>query len=109
LAQALVSLARQELQRNFDLRAIRAHRSVYDGATMYRMDWTDDRLQERFDSIDRRFDAVDRRFEQVNRRFDKVDAELHRVNDRLDGLHRVLMQIGGGIFVALLGLIATQL
>jgi DNA anti-recombination protein RmuC len=76
---------------------------------MYRMDWTDDRLQERFDSIDRRFDAVDQRFEQVDRRFDKVDSELQRVNDRLDGLHRVLMQIGGGIFVGLIGLIATQL
>lgn len=76
---------------------------------MCRMDWTDGRLQERFDSIDRRFDAVDQRFEQVDRRFDKVDSELQRVNDRLDGLHRVLMQIGGGIFVALIGLIATQL
>jgi DNA anti-recombination protein RmuC len=76
---------------------------------MYRMDWTDGRLQERFDSIDHRFDDVNRRFNQVDRRFDKVDTELQRVNDRLDGLHRVLMQIGGGIFVALLGLIATQL
>lgn len=76
---------------------------------MYRMDWTDGRLQERFDSIDHRFDDVNRRFNQVDRRFDKVDTKLQRVNDRLDGLHRVLMQIGGGIFVALLGLIATQL
>jgi DNA anti-recombination protein RmuC len=76
---------------------------------MYRVDWTDGRLQERFDAIDHRFDTVDKRFEQVDKRFDKVDTELHRVNDRLDGLHRVLMQIGGGIFVALLGLIATQL
>ncbi|HET7054396.1 MAG TPA: hypothetical protein VFI09_10830 [Solirubrobacterales bacterium] len=73
------------------------------------MDWTDGRLQERFDSIDHRFDDVNRRFNQVDRRFDKVDTKLQRVNDRLDGLHRVLMQIGGGIFVALLGLIATQL
>ncbi len=100
---------------------------VYDSASMYRMDWTDGRLQERFDSIDQRFDGVDQRFDQVDRRidqvgqriddldrrvdkrFDKVDSELQRVNDRLDGLHRVLMQIGAGIFVALLGLIATQL
>jgi len=69
---------------------------------MYRMDWTDDRLQERFDSIDHRFDEVDRRF-------DKIDTELGRVNDRLDGLHIALMQIGAALFVALLGLIATQL
>ena len=44
---------------------------VYDSATMYRMDWTDDRLQERFDSIDRRFDEVDRRLDQVDLRFEK--------------------------------------
>lgn len=88
---------------------IRANRSVYTYAIMYRMAWTDDRLQERFDSIDRRFDMVDQRFEQVDRRFDKVDTELRRVNDRLDGLHRVLMQTGVGIIVALIGLIATQL
>jgi hypothetical protein len=56
------------------------------------MDWTDDRLQERFDSIDRRFD-------EVGRRFDKVDTELHRVNDRLDGLHRGITQMGVAIFV----------
>lgn len=27
---------------------------------------------------------------EVNRRFDKVDTELNRVNDRLDGLHKIL-------------------
>jgi len=46
---------------------------------------------------------------EVNRRFDKVDSELGRVNDRLDGLHRSMFQIGDGIVVALIGLIATQL
>jgi hypothetical protein len=29
--------------------------------------------------------------DEVNRRFDKVDKELNRVNDRLDGLHRILV------------------
>jgi hypothetical protein len=33
------------------------------------MAWTDERLQDRFDSIDRRFDSVDHRF-------DRVDGEL---------------------------------
>jgi hypothetical protein len=91
------------------LRAIRAHLSVYDSATMYRMDWTDDRLQERFDSIDHRF-------EEVDRRFDKVDRELGRVNDRLDGLqrsmvHGVIALSGSFIagFAALIVLIATKL
>lgn len=76
---------------------------------MYRMDWTDDRLQERFDSIDRRFDEVDRRFERVDKRFDKVDHELGRINSRMDGLMRAMFLTGGGIIAALLGVIATQL
>jgi hypothetical protein len=68
---------------------------------MYKMreSWTDDRLDDFRD--------------EVNRRFDKVDAELHRVNDRLDGLHRTLLQIAGGTIATLIagfaGLIATQL
>ncbi len=41
-----------------------------------RESWTDERLDDFRD--------------KVNRRFDKVDSELHRVNDRLDGLHRIL-------------------
>lgn len=80
-------------------RATRANRSVYDDATMYRMDWTDDRLQERFDSIDRRFD--------------QVDQELRGLGQRFDGLNRTLMQVGGGIIATLIagifGVIATQL
>jgi hypothetical protein len=76
---------------------------------MYRMDWTDDSLQERFDSVDHRFDAVNQRFDAVNQRFDRVDHELQRVNDRLDGLHRIMLQLGGGVIVALVGLIVTQL
>lgn len=67
---------------------------------MHRVDWTDDRLQERFDSIDHRFD-------EVNGRFDKVDHELHRVNDRLDGLHRILMQFCGGVIATLIAGILT--
>jgi hypothetical protein len=75
---------------------------------MYRMreSWTDERLDDFRDEVNRRFDGVDRRF-------DKVDAELHRVNDRLDGLHRTLLQIAGGTIATLIagfaGVIATQL
>jgi hypothetical protein len=42
-----------------------------------RESWTDERLDDFRD--------------EVYRRFDKVDSELHRVNDRLDGLHKILM------------------
>jgi len=73
---------------------------------MYRMDWTDDRLQERFDSIDRRFDRVDRDFRDLRT----------EMNARFDGLQRAMIQgvialstafIAG--FAALVALIATQL
>jgi len=71
-----------------------------------RESWTDERLDDFRDEVNRRFDGV-------GRRFDKVDAELHRVNDRLDGLHRVLLQIAGGTIATLIagfaGVIATQL
>ncbi len=60
-----------------------------------RMDDFRDEVYRRFDDVDRRFDRfqddVDRRFEEVDKRFDKVDRELHRINDRLDGLHKVLI------------------
>jgi hypothetical protein len=68
---------------------------------MYKMreSWTDERLDDFRD--------------EVNRRFDNVDVELHRVNDRLDGLHRTLLQIAGGTIATLIagfaGVIATQL
>lgn len=39
--------------------------------------WTDERLDDFRD--------------EVSRRFDKVDRELERANDRLDGMHRVLV------------------
>jgi hypothetical protein len=84
---------------------------------MFRMDRTDDRLQDRFDSIDRRFDRVDCRIEELDwrfeKRFDKVDGELSRINSGLDDLQRMMMQVGGGVIATLiagiLGLIATQL
>ena len=46
---------------------------------MYKMreGWTDERLDDFRD--------------EVNRRFDKVDSELGRVNDRLQGLNRLLV------------------
>jgi hypothetical protein len=42
-----------------------------------RESWTDERLDDFRD--------------EVNRRFDKVDSELGRVNDRLEGLNRLLV------------------
>ena len=66
---------------------------------MYRMGWTDERMDEFARHTDRRFDAIDNR--------------LDRLDDRFDALQRTLLLTGGGIIATLIagifGLIATQL
>lgn len=60
-----------------------------------RSTWTDSRL----DDLVRRMDDG----------FTRVDAELRAVNARFDARQRTIIQVGGGITVAILGLVATQL
>ena len=60
-----------------------------------RTSWTDDRL----DDLNQRMDAG----------FARVDADLRALNARFDSLQRTMIQIGSGVIVALIGLIATQL
>jgi uncharacterized coiled-coil DUF342 family protein len=81
---------------------------------MERMAWTDDRLQERFDSIDRRFDEVDRRFDEVNRKFAEVDRRFDRVEEAIvelrgamGGLQTTLNRVGAGIIVSMGGVIVA--
>lgn len=92
-----------------------------------RVNWTDDRLGERFDRIDERFDHVNARFDHVNERFKQVDIRFDRIEtdirelrtemkggfDRLDArfgaMQRALFLAAAGIVAALIGLIATQL
>jgi hypothetical protein len=57
--------------------------------------WTDGRL----DDLNKK----------VDRGFDRVDADLRALNGRFDALRRTMAQVGGGVIVALIGLIATQL
>jgi hypothetical protein len=70
-------------------------RSVYASDIIYRMIWTDQRMDDFAAHVDQRFDAVDKR--------------LDRLENRFDGLQRTLILTGGGIIAALIGLIATQL
>ena len=58
-----------------------------------RQSWTDARLDDFRADVDRRFDKVDDRF-------DKLDAKF-------DALLRTLMQIGFGLGIGLLGIVAA--
>jgi hypothetical protein len=57
--------------------------------------WTDARLDDLSDRVDRGFE--------------RLDADLRALNARFDSLQRTMLQVGGGVIVALIGLIATQL
>ncbi len=60
-----------------------------------RQSWTDERL----DDLSARMD----------RGFDRVDADLRALNARFDSLQRTMLQVGAGMIVALVGVMATML
>jgi hypothetical protein len=74
---------------------------------MYRMTWTDERMDDFAAHTDRRFDAVDRRFDEVNGRLDRLERRVEdgfeRIEDRFHGLHqmfhRTMLQVGAGLIV----------
>jgi tetrahydromethanopterin S-methyltransferase subunit G len=70
---------------------------------------TEHRLDALEKKVDEGFGKVDERFKQVDARFDRVDARFDRLEERFDAFNRTLWQVGGMIFAALLGIIATQL
>ena len=67
-----------------------------------RVDEMSNRINDLSERVDQGFAQVDARFAQVDSRFAQIDA-------RFDALQRTLLQLGGGMFAALLGLIATQI
>lgn len=71
-----------------------------------RENWTDARLDDFRGETARRFDTLERRMDEG---FNRVDADLRALNVRLDAFQRTMLQVGGGVIVALVGLIATQL
>ena len=67
-----------------------------------RESWTDERL----DDLNAK---VDRGFEKMERRFDRIDEKFDRIDEKFEAMYRLMLMLGGGGFVALIGLIATQL
>jgi hypothetical protein len=78
-----------------------------------RVNWTDDRLGERFDRIDERFDHVDHRFDRVETDLRELRVEMKggfdKIDARFDAMQRTLFLAAAGIVAALTGVIATQL
>jgi hypothetical protein len=93
-----------------------------------RESWTDKRLDDFRGEVDHRFDRVEADlralriesrtefgalrgemksgFERMDERFERMDE---RSDERFDALHRLMIQLGGLLVAALIGLIATQL
>jgi chromosome segregation ATPase len=68
---------------------------LFEKQILERFDQAETRTKERFDEVDRRLDLADSRFEQIN--------------ERMLELHRLIIQGGIAMLVALLTLLATQL
>jgi hypothetical protein len=64
-----------------------------------RSTWTDSRLDDFAKHTDQRFDTIELR----------MDEGFREIRSEIGALHRVILQIGGGLMVAVVGVIATQL
>jgi hypothetical protein len=64
-----------------------------------RATWTDERLDDLAARMDSGFARVDGDIRELRDRFDRLEA---RLDGRIDGLHRTIIQVGGGM-------IATQI
>ena len=71
-------------------------------------EWNDGRLDELSKRVDDGFIQVREEFTGVNKRIDHLGTRIDHLGTRFDAMQRTLMQVGGGIFVALIGLIVTQ-
>jgi hypothetical protein len=63
------------------------------------------RVDQKFTKIDGQFERIDERFDEFGRRFKGLESGMDRINDRLDGFHRILFQAAVTFVVGALGLI----
>lgn len=75
--------------------------------------WSDERLDDLNDRVRSGFDRIDADLRSIRGEMGalrgEMNARFEQVDARFDALQRTMLQLGGGIIVALIGLIATQL
>jgi hypothetical protein len=71
-----------------------------------RESWTDQRLDDFRVDVDKRFDRIEGEIQILR---GEMRHGFERVDERFESLYRLLLQLGGAVIVALLGLIATQI
>jgi chaperonin cofactor prefoldin len=85
-----------------DLRSLRAETGA--GFTAMRGE-----MKAGFDKMDERFERMDARFERIDARFERIDPRFEAMDARFEAMYRLILQLGGIVVAALIGLIATQL
>jgi hypothetical protein len=73
---------------------------------MERTMWSDERLDERFDSIDRRFDAVDDRLDRLEVR---VDAGFREMRAEIRDIRQLMFLLWGPTMLGIFASIAAAL
>jgi hypothetical protein len=79
--------------------------------------WTDERLDDLNGKVDRGFERIDADLRslrsETRAEFTAMRGEMkagfEKVDERFEAMYRLMLQLGGGVLVALIGLIATQL
>jgi trans-2-enoyl-CoA reductase len=124
----------KRLQRIFFQRTTRAHLPVYSGIIMEAMrnSWTDERLDDGFERVRSEIavlrgevgelrkelhQEVGSLRDEMHREMGSLRKELHgeigslsqEMHQQFAALNRTLLQVGGGVIVALIGVIVTQL
>lgn len=80
------------------------------GSERGRATWTDERLDDLAHRMDERFSRVDDEMQLLRT---DLGARIDRQSERIDALHRTMLQVGGGMIASILvgsaGIAATQL
>ncbi len=71
-----------------------------------RQNWTDERLDDLNSKVDRGFERIDADLRAHRSEFAALRSEMKA---GFEGMYRLMIQLGGGMIVALIGLVATQL